>query len=143
MPAEILLIEDNPGDVRLTVEVFKESQIKTNLNIMSDGEETIRYVRREGKYNTALTSDFILLDLNLPKKDSVTVLKEIKNDPTLKRIPAIILSTSSNSDNIAQTYERYANCYISKPYDFGNFIEVIRSIEHFWINTVTLPPKAI
>ncbi|MEM7330778.1 MAG: response regulator [Chloroflexota bacterium] len=141
-PAEILLVEDNPGDVRLTIEAFKESQIKTNLNVIYDGEEAIKYLQRSGKYSGASQPDFILLDLNLPRKNGNEVLNEIKNDPILKTIPVVILSTSTNIDDIIQSYEGHANCYIAKPVDFGNYITVIKSIENFWFNTVNLPSKA-
>ena len=141
-PANILLIEDNPGDVRLTIEALRESNIQTNLTVIYDGEEALSYLHREGKYSSSETPDFILLDLNLPRKNGNEVLSEIKNDPDLKRIPVVILSTSSSDEDIVKTYEGYANCYISKPADFGNFIDVVKSIENFWLNTVNLPPKA-
>ncbi len=141
-PAEILLVEDNPGDVRLTMEAFKESKIRTNLFVINDGEEAINYLHRNGKYSSAKQPDFILLDLNLPRKNGNEVLREIKKDPHLKTIPVVILSTSTNIDDILRSYEGYANCYISKPVDFGNFIDVVKSIENFWLNTVNLPSKA-
>ena len=140
--AEILLVEDNPGDVRLIVEAFKESKIKTNFKIIHDGEEAIKYLHRIGQYKDASLPDFILLDLNLPRKTGNDVLFEIKNDPTLKKIPVLIVSTSTNIDDILQSYERHANCYIKKPDNFGNFLHVVQSIENFWLNTVNLPPKA-
>ncbi len=140
-PINILLVEDNPGDVRLTREAFKEGKIKNELNVVMDGEEAIYYLKKIDKYQNATTPDIILLDLNLPKKDGREVLTEIKNDPELKCIPVIILTTSSAQNDILNTYLRHANCYIMKPVDFTQFITVIRTIEEFWLSIVKLPPR--
>ena len=138
-PVNILLVEDNPGDIRLTKEAFKEGRIKNDLYVVTDGEEAISYLRKIGKYENAITPDLILLDLNLPKKDGREVLSEIKEDPQLKCIPVIILTTSSAQNDIISTYEGHANCYIMKPVDFTQFLSVIRTIEDFWLSVVKLP----
>ena len=140
-PINILLVEDNPGDIRLTKEVLKDGKIKNNLSVAMDGEEAISYLKKEGSYSNALTPDIILLDLNLPKKDGREVLAEIKSDSNLMMIPVIILTTSSAEKDILSTYANYANCYITKPVDFNQFINVIRSIENFWLTIVKLPTK--
>lgn len=140
-PIDILLVEDNPGDIRLTQEAFKDGKIKNTLNVVMDGEEAIHYLMKKETYINALTPDIILLDLNLPKKDGREVLAEIKNHPELKRIPVIILTTSSAHGDILNTYTNHANCYITKPVDFNQFITVIRTIEDFWLSIVKLPPK--
>lgn len=140
-PIDILLVEDNPGDIRLTQEAFKDGKIKNKLNIVMDGEEAILYLKKTGKYKDVSTPDIILLDLNLPKKDGREVLAEIKEDPNLKCIPVIILTTSSAQSDILSTYLRHANCYIMKPVDFDQFINVVRSIENFWLSIVKLPNK--
>ena len=140
-PIDILLVEDNPGDIRLTQEAFKDGKIKNDLNVVMDGEEAIYYLKKTGQYSNASTPDIILLDLNLPKKDGREVLAEIKNDPLLKCIPVIILTTSSAQSDILNTYSHHANCYIMKPVDFNQFITVIRTIEDFWLTIVKLPVK--
>lgn len=140
-PIDILLVEDNPGDIRLTQEAFKDGKIKNELNVVMDGEEAVLYLKKIGKYENANTPDIILLDLNLPKKDGREVLAEIKNDPELKCIPVIILTTSSAQSDILNTYSHHANCYIMKPVDFNQFITVIRTIENFWLTIVKLPAK--
>lgn len=140
-PIDILLVEDNPGDIRLTQEAFKDGKIKNDLNVVMDGEEAILYLKKEGKYESATTPDIILLDLNLPKKDGREVLAEIKEDAGLKCIPVIILTTSSAHTDIMNTYSHHANCYIMKPVDFNQFITVIRTIEDFWLTIVKLPSK--
>ncbi len=137
----ILLVEDNPGDVRLTQEVLKEGKILNVLNVVIDGEEALEYLHKEGKYATAELPDIILLDLNLPKIDGREVLEHIKKDPDLKRIPVIVLTTSDAQTDIIKMYDNHANCYITKPVDFGQFINVIKSIEDFWLTIVKLPPK--
>ena len=141
MPIEILLVEDSPGDVRLTEEAMIDSRVKNKLNVVMDGEEAMRYLKREGEYSEANTPDLILLDLNLPRKDGREVLKEIKQDPELKRIPVVILTTSRSEQDILKTYESHANCYISKPVDLEEFLRVVRSINDFWLSIVKLPPK--
>jgi len=135
----ILLIEDNPGDIRLTKEVLKEGNIRNNLNVVMDGEEALLFLKKTGQYKEMLTPDIILLDLNLPKKDGREVLGQIKEDPILKLIPVIVLTTSDAEKDILNTYARHANCYITKPVDFNQFIHVIRSIENFWLTIVKLP----
>jgi len=141
-PINILLVEDNPGDIRLTREAFKDGKIKNTLNVVMDGEEAMQYLRKTDAHKDAETPDIILLDLNLPKKDGREVLAEIKNDPELKRIPVIILTTSSAQQDILNTYSNHANCYIMKPVDFSQFITVIRTIEDFWLSIVKLPGQS-
>jgi two-component system, chemotaxis family, response regulator Rcp1 len=141
VPIEILLVEDNPGDVRLTQEALKEDKILNNLHIAKDGIEAISFLRREGIYADAVRPDLILLDLNLPKKDGREVLMDIKNDEELRRIPVVVLTTSRTEEDIVRTYDCHANCYITKPVDFEQFINVIKSIENFWLSVVKLPNK--
>jgi len=140
-PIEILLVEDNPGDVRLTKEAFKDSKVLNSLNVAKDGAEAMAFLRREGKYTDAVRPDLILLDLNLPKKDGREVLTEIKNDLNLKRIPVVILTVSKAEEDIIRSYELHANCYIAKPVDLDRFIEVVKAIEDFWFTIVKLPPR--
>jgi chemotaxis family two-component system response regulator Rcp1 len=140
-PIDILLVEDNPGDIRLTQEAFKDGKINNKLNVVMDGEEAILYLKKLGQYAEATTPDIILLDLNLPKKDGREVLAEIKDDPGIKCIPVIILTTSAAQSDIMNTYSNHANCYIMKPVDFNQFITVIRTIEDFWLSIVKLPGK--
>ncbi|MBA3706185.1 MAG: response regulator [Bacteroidetes bacterium] len=137
----ILLIEDNPGDIRLTKEVLKEGKINNKLSVVTDGEEALLFLKKIGQYSNAPTPDIILLDLNLPKKDGREVLSEIKNDLALKLIPVIVLTTSAAEQDILNMYAHHANCYITKPVDFNQFINVIRSIESFWLTIVKLPTK--
>ncbi len=137
----ILLVEDNPGDIRLTQEVLKEGKIRNKLDVITDGEEAILYLKKSGKYQEAFTPDIILLDLNLPKKDGREVLAEIKTNPLLMRIPVIVLTTSSAEQDVMNMYAHHANCYITKPVDFNQFINVIKSIENFWLSIVKLPSK--
>ena len=136
---KILLVEDNPGDVRLTLEAFKEGKVNNEINVVTDGVEALTYLRKEGQYADVQLPDVILLDLNLPKKDGYEVLAEIKQDPDLKRIPIVILTTSEAERDILQTYYMHANCYITKPVDLDQFITVVKSIETFWLNVVKLP----
>jgi chemotaxis family two-component system response regulator Rcp1 len=140
-PIEILLVEDNPGDVRLTEEALKEGKIINNLHLAKDGIEAISFLRREEEYVNAVRPDLILLDLNLPKKDGREVLMEIKEDEELRRIPVVVLTTSRSEEDIIRTYDCHANCYITKPVDFDQFINVIKSIEDFWLSVVKLPRK--
>lgn len=140
-PIEILLVEDNPADVRLTIEALKEGKVANEINVAADGVEALAFLRREGKYENAPEPDLILLDLNLPKKNGREVLAEVKTDYRLKRIPVVILTSSQAETDIVATYNLHANCYITKPVDFGQFINVIRSIENFWFKIVKLPPK--
>ncbi len=136
---EILLVEDNPGDVRLTIEALKDGKIHNHLSHVSDGEEALAFLRRQGQYAKVPRPDLILLDLNLPKKDGREVLKEIKQEKDLKRIPVVILTTSTAEKDIIKTYDLHANCYINKPVDFDQFTNVVKSIEDFWFTVVKLP----
>jgi CheY-like chemotaxis protein len=138
---DILLVEDSPGDVRLSREAWKEARIRNRLHIAEDGVEAMAFLRREGKHAGAVRPHLILLDLNLPKKDGRDVLAEIKRDPALKQIPVVVLTTSKADQDIQRSYDLHANCYISKPLDMDRFIRVVRSIEDFWLSTVTLPPR--
>jgi CheY-like chemotaxis protein len=140
---EILLVEDNPGDVRLTLEAFKESKVKTHLSVVGDGIEAMAFLRREGKYVNAPRPDLVLLDLNVPRKDGRAVLAEIKEEENLKSIPVVVLTTSQTESDILTTYRYHANCYITKPTDFELFIKVVKSIENFWFTTVELPPPPL
>jgi CheY-like chemotaxis protein len=138
---EILLVEDNPGDVRLTVEAFREGKVRNRMSVAQDGVEALAFLRREGKYAHSPRPDLILLDLKMPKKDGREVLAEIKADPSLRRIPVVILTTSRAEEDILKTYDLHANCYITKPVDLDQFFSVIRSIEDFWLTIVKLPPS--
>lgn len=138
---EILLVEDNPGDARLTLEAFKEGRVLNNFNVVKDGVEALEYLRREGMHKDAVQPDLILLDLNLPRKDGREVLDEIKADERLKKIPVIVLTTSAAEEDIARAYTRHANCYITKPVDLDQFLRVVHSIESFWLTLVRLPSK--
>jgi len=137
---EILLVEDNPGDVRLTMEALKDGKILNTLHVVADGVEAMAFLNREGTYADAPRPELILLDLNLPKKDGREVLAEIKRDRALKRIPVVILTSSAAEQDIVKSYNLYANCYITKPVDLDQFIGVVKSIEHFWLTVVKLPP---
>jgi len=139
--AEILLIEDNLGDVRLIKEAFKEGKIINHMSVVEDGEAAMAFLRREGPYAGAVRPDLILLDLNLPKKDGREVLAEIKADEDLKRIPVVILTTSRAEEDILRTYNLHANCYVTKPVDLEQFLTVVQSIEDYWLAIVTLPPE--
>jgi len=138
-PIEVLLIEDSPGDVRLTKEALKEGKILNNLHVVNDGFEAMDFLKREGEYQNSPTPDLILLDLNMPKKDGREVLSEIKVDNNLKMIPVVVLTTSSAEEDILKSYNLHANCYITKPVDFDQFINVVKSINDFWLNIVKLP----
>ena len=138
---EILLVEDNQGDIRLLQEAFKEATLPSHLNIAEDGEKALAYLQRAMEGSAAIRPDLILLDLNLPKKDGREVLAEIKKDARLLRIPVIVLTTSQAEQDIVKSYDLHANCYITKPVDLGQFIAVVRSIEQFWLMIVKLPPR--
>ena len=140
-PIEILLVEDNPADIRLTTETLKEEKIYNNLHVATDGVEAIAFLRREGKYAKAVRPDLILLDLNLPKKDGREGLKEIKSDDNLKAIPVVVLTVSKSEEDILKSYNLHANCYITKPVDLNQFMKVIRSVQEFWLTIVKLPLK--
>lgn len=139
--AEFLLVEDNPGDVRLTCEALTESKVRNNLSIVGDGMEAMAFLYREGKYADAPRPDVILLDLNLPKKNGLEVLAEIKADPNLKRIPVVIITSSEAEQDILKTYDLHVNCYVNKPVDLEQFIKVVQSIETFWLTIVRLPSE--
>jgi two-component system, chemotaxis family, response regulator Rcp1 len=139
-PAHILLVEDNPGDVRLTIEGLKEGKIANVLSVVVDGEEAMAFLRREGCYAKAPRPDMVLLDLNLPKKDGREVLVEMKSDPALRTIPVIVLTTSRAEQDIVRSYNLGANCYVIKPIDLAQFTDVVQAIEQFWFVIVTLPP---
>ncbi|MCF7804274.1 MAG: response regulator [Candidatus Marinimicrobia bacterium] len=138
-PIDILLVEDSPGDVRLTREALKEGKVKNNLEVAKDGVEALEFLYRQGKHKKAFRPDLILLDLNLPKKDGREVLEEIKADEDLKRIPIVILTTSDDEKDILRSYNLHANCYITKPVDLDKFITVVKSIGSFWFTIVKLP----
>ena len=138
---EILLVEDNAGDARLTLEAFKEGRVLNNLTIIKDGVEALAFLRRQGQYAKAKPPDLILLDLNLPKRSGREVLAEIKADEDLKRIPVVVLTTSAAHEDVARAYGNHANCYITKPVDLEQFLRVVHSIESFWLSLVTLPSR--
>ncbi len=137
----ILLVEDNPGDVRLTEEAFRESKIRNQFHAVEDGVEALDFLHQEGKYADAPHPDVILLDLNLPRKDGREVLEEIKSDEKLQRIPVVVLTTSSAEEDIIRTYNLHANCYINKPVDLEQFLKVVQTINEFWLNIVVLPTE--
>ena len=137
----ILLVEDNPGEVRLTQEAMKDCRINNKISVARDGEEALAFLHREGPYAGEERPDLILLDLNLPKKDGRQVLAEIKADPNLKRIPVVVLTTSKAEQDILKAYNLHANCYITKPVDMDQFMEVVKLIEGFWLTIVKLPPE--
>jgi CheY-like chemotaxis protein len=139
-PIEILLIEDSPSDAALTIEALQAGKIVNNLNRVVDGVEAMAYLRQQGRFTESSRPDLIMLDLNLPKKDGREVLRELKSDPSLKLIPIIVLTTSRADKDVLQSYALNANCFITKPVDFQHFIDVVRSIERFWLSVVTLPP---
>jgi CheY-like chemotaxis protein len=140
-PVRILLVEDNPGDVRLTKEALKEAKVRNEVSVAQDGEEALAYLRKEGKFEGAKSPDVILLDLNLPRKSGLEVLKEIKGDELLKRIPVVVITSSMAEQDIVRSYNLHANCYVTKPVDLDQFMEVVRSIEDFWLSIVWLPPS--
>ena len=141
LPIEILLVEDSPGDVRLTREALKEGKVLNNLHVAKDGVEALAFLRREGQYAHAVRPDLILLDLNLPRKNGTEVLAEIKEDPNLKRIPVVILTVSQAEEDIIKTYNLHANCYVKKPVELNQFMDVVKAIEDFWLDIVKLPPN--
>ena len=137
---EILLVEDNPGDVLLTQEAFREGRLVHRLSVVEDGEEALRFLHREGKHENAPRPDLILLDLNLPKKDGRELLAEVKADPVLRYIPVIVLTTSDAEQDVWKAYKLHANCYLTKPVQMDDFLDKIRSVEDFWLTVVRLPP---
>jgi len=140
-PIVVLLVEDNAGDVRLTREALKEGKVRNELVVVGDGIEAMALLRREGAHHDAVRPDLILLDLNIPRMDGREVLAEIKGDPSLKRIPVVVLTTSKAEEDILRTYDLHANCYITKPVDFEKFVSVVRTIDEFWLTVVRLPPS--
>ena len=138
---EILLVEDNPGDVDLAREALETGKVRNTLHVVGDGEAAMAFLRREGPYTGLPRPDLVLLDLNLPKKDGREVLAEIKADEALRRIPVVVLTTSKAEEDILKTYNLHANCYITKPIDLHQFIKVVHAIEDFWFTIVKLPPN--
>ena len=136
---EILLVEDNLGDIRLTQEALRDCKVRNTVSVVQDGVEALDFLHKEGKYQDVPRPDLILLDLNLPKKDGRSVLAEIKEDPDLKRIPVVILTTSKAEEDIVKTYNLHANCYITKPIDLDQFLLIVKKIEDFWFTIVKLP----
>jgi CheY-like chemotaxis protein len=141
-PIEILMVEDNPGDVRLTQEALREAKVRNNIHVLTDGVEALAYLRRQGRYANASRPDVILLDLNLPKKDGREVLAEIKVDPNLLRIPVVILTSSEAEEDILKAYNLHANAYVAKPVGLEQFMAVVRKIEGFWLEIVKLPDES-
>jgi two-component system, chemotaxis family, response regulator Rcp1 len=140
-PIEILLVEDNPGDVRLTIEALKDAKVANTLTVAADGVQALELLRRSGAGKSVPHPDLVLLDLNLPKKDGREVLAEIKSDPDLRRIPVVVLTTSRAEEDVIRAYDLHANCYITKPVDFDQFMTVVKTIEGFWLTVVKLPPN--
>jgi len=140
-PIELLLVEDSEPDVRLTIEALREAKVKNRLWVVEDGVEALDFLRRQGRHVDVPRPDLILLDLNLPRKDGRQVLKEIKSDDSLKRIPVVVLTTSKSEEDVLRAYNLHANCYITKPVDFNRFMEVVKSIEDFWLTVVRLPEE--
>ncbi|HTF12036.1 MAG TPA: response regulator [Asanoa sp.] len=140
-PIEVLLVEDDPGDVLMTQEAFEEHKLRNRLSVVSDGAEALAYLHREGRYADAVTPDLILLDLNLPRRDGREVLAEIKKDDKLCQIPVVVLTTSAADEDILRSYQLHANAYVTKPVDFERFISVVRQIDEFFVSVVKLPPR--
>lgn len=140
-PIEILMVEDNPSDVRLTVEAFKDAKVRNKMHVAVDGEDAMAFLQREGRYSDAPKPDLILLDLNLPKKNGREVLAEIKAAPDLKRIPVVVLTTSDDEKDIMTAYDLHVNAYVKKPVDLDQFIKIVEAVEDFWLTVVKLPPK--
>jgi CheY-like chemotaxis protein len=141
LPIEVLLVEDDPGDVLMTQEAFEEHKVRNKLNVVQDGEEALAYLRREGQYADAPRPDLVLLDLNLPRVDGREVLQVIKEDQDLRRIPVVVLTTSQADEDIIRSYSLHANAYVTKPVDFDSFIAVVRQIDEFFVSVVKLPPR--
>lgn len=140
-PIEILLVEDSPSDTELTIEALREAKMRNHLSVVEDGVQAMEFLRREGRFANAPRPDLIMLDLNLPRRDGREVLAEIKGDAVFKAIPVVVLTTSRAEQDVLRAYDLHANCYITKPVDFEQFLEVVRSIESFWLFVVTLPPN--
>lgn len=143
MPVEILLVEDSPSDADLAMEALQESKVQTCVHVVEDGVEAIAFVRQQGEYADKPRPDLILLDLNLPRKDGREVLAELKADPDFATIPIIVLTTSAADEDILSSYRLHANCYITKPVDFEQFMDIARAIENFWLAAVQLPPRGL
>ncbi len=141
VPIEVLLVEDDPGDVLMTREAFTEYKVRNNLNVVADGAEAIAYVRQEGQFANAVRPDLILLDLNLPRRDGREVLRELKSDPAVCEIPIVVLTTSAAEADILASYKLHANAYVTKPVDFDRFMSVVKQIDDFFITLVKLPPR--
>ena len=139
-PIEILLVEDNPGDVRLLMETFREGKIRNRISLVEDGVEALAFLRKEGEHGSAPRPDLILLDLSLPRKNGQEVLAEVKQDADLKRIPVVVITSSQAEKDILQAYNNHVNCYLTKPVDLEQFMGVVRSVEEFWLSVVKLPP---
>jgi CheY-like chemotaxis protein len=140
-PIEVLLVEDDPGDVVLITEAFEHNKVSNRLNVVADGVEALQFLRREAPYEDAHEPDLILLDLNLPRKDGREVLAEVKDDPGLRRIPVVVLTTSKAEEDVLRSYDLHANAYVTKPVDFDRFIEVVRQIDEFFVSVVKLPNR--
>lgn len=140
-PIEILLVEDSPGDVTLTIEALRDAKVANNLHVARDGEEALRFLRQEGEYADKPRPDLVLLDLNMPRKDGREVLADMKADPVFKRIPVVVLTTSQSEDDVAAAYNLSANCYVAKPVDLDQFLGVVRAIDDFWLSLVKLPSE--
>lgn len=138
---EILLVEDNPADIRLAKEALKDGKVMNNLSVVTDGMEALNFLRQTGKYSDSPVPELILLDLNLPKKSGLEVLQVIKADPSIKRIPVVVLTTSKAEEDIVKSYNLNANCFITKPIDLKQFLDVVKTIEEFWLTIVSLPPS--
>src|SRR5271166_5283517 len=138
-PIEILLVEDSPDDAALTMDALRDGRVHNRVTVLEDGVEAMAYLRREGRYSQALRPDLILLDLNLPRKNGREVLAEVKQDPDLRRIPVVVMTSSDDEKDILAAYNLYVNCYVTKPVDLDQFIKVVKSIEHFWFSVVKLP----
>ena len=141
-PIEVLLVEDDPGDVLMTQEAFEEHKVRNRLHVVNDGVDAVAFLRQEGEYAGAPRPDLVLLDLNLPRRDGREVLAEIKNDPDLCHIPVVVLTTSQADEDIVRSYQLHANAYVTKPVDFERFIAVVRQIDNFFVSVVKLPPRA-
>jgi CheY-like chemotaxis protein len=140
-PIEVLLVEDDPGDVLMTREAFEEHKLRNRLNVVSDGDEALAYLRQQGVHREAPRPDLILLDLNLPRRDGRQVLEEIKQDPDLRQIPVVVLTTSQADEDILRSYQLHANAYVTKPVDFERFVNVVKQIDEFFVSVVKLPPR--
>jgi len=138
-PIEILLVEDSPGDVTLTIEALRDAKVANNLHVARDGEEALQFLRQEGEFDDKPRPDLVLLDLNMPRKDGREVLADMKADPVFKRIPVVVLTTSQSEDDVAAAYNLSANCYVAKPVDLDQFLGVVRAIDDFWLSLVKLP----